>query len=60
MTKGTKKLRMVRNKAKYCQPPCSRILYQMISSGRFPAHMITHCENEKYAQTMVKVSIHLP
>ena len=35
-------------------------MYQVISSGKFPAQMMSHWENAKYAHTMMKVSIHLP
>src|SRR5215469_8884356 len=57
---GTAKWKIARNKPTNAQPPPSRRMYQVISSGKFPAQIISHCEKEKYAHTMMKVSMNLP
>src|SRR3954462_2145683 len=46
--------------ASNCKPCSSRLRNQWISSGRLPAQMIRNCENDTYAQNMVKASISLP
>src|SRR5256885_15678333 len=43
-----------------CHPWSNRVRNQWISSGKFPAQMIRNCENETYAQNMVKASISFP
>src|SRR5271156_5189373 len=59
-TKGTTNWNITRVSPTNPQPPFNLRRYQVISSGKFPAQIMSHCEKEKYAQTMVKVSIHLP
>src|ERR1700735_4816564 len=59
-TKGTANWKITSVNPMNPQPPYKRRMYQVISSGKFPAQIISHCEKEKYAQTMTKVSIHLP
>src|SRR3954471_18351502 len=46
--------------ANISHPWSSRLRNQWISSGRLPAQMIRNCENDTYAQNMVKASINLP
>src|SRR6185369_8153807 len=60
IAKGTAKWNRARNTPKKPQPPLIRFKYQLISSGKSPAQIISHCENEKYAHSMMKVSISLP
>src|SRR5215470_8554196 len=57
---GTANWKITRNSPTKPQPPCKRRMYQVISSGRLPAQMINHWENEKYAHTMMNVSMNLP
>src|SRR5271155_4852901 len=59
-TKGTANWNMTRVSPMNPQPPFNLRRYQVISFGKFPAQIMSHCEKEKYAQTMVKVSIYLP
>ena len=54
--KGRAKWKTRRRTATACQPPLARSRYQGISSGRFADQMIRNCENERYAQTMVKAN----
>src|SRR5579863_1601190 len=59
-TKGTANWNITRNNPMNPQPPFNLLMYQVISSGKLPAQMMSHCEKEKYAHTIMKVSIHLP
>src|SRR6266403_4443168 len=58
--KGTANWKVTRNRPTYPQPPFRRRMYHVISSGRLPAQMMSHWENEKYAHTMTNVSMNLP
>src|SRR5450432_2216826 len=57
---GTAKWKAAINNPTHCQPPCRRRMYQVISSGKFPAQIISSCENEKYAHNIMKVSMNFP
>src|SRR3954468_8909815 len=57
---GIMKWKTMMAMATYCQPWSSLVRNQRISSGRLPAQMIRNCENETYAQNMVKASISFP
>src|SRR5512141_3323163 len=46
-TNGTAKWNRTRNRPTYPQPPCRRRVYQVISSGKFPAQMMSHWEKAK-------------
>ena len=59
-TKGTAKWNMARMRPMDPHPPFRRRTYHVISSGKFPAHMMSHWENSKYAHTMMKASISFP
>ena len=45
--KGKAKWKRIMMSATTPHPPRMRFKYQLISSGRLPAQMINHCENEK-------------
>ena len=57
---GRKKWNRISPRASPHQPPRERRRYQGISSVRLPLQMIRYCENDMYAQSMVKASSRLP
>src|SRR6476619_950296 len=57
---GKTKCRKMSNVPKYCQPWYRRMMYQRISESMLPDQMISHCENERYAQSTTKANISLP
>jgi hypothetical protein len=56
---GTKNWKITRKRPTYPQPPLSRRMYQVISSGRLPAQMISHCD-ANYAEQYQIVNIGTP